>query len=689
MKRSSDESVDVSNADVVQRLFTPSNVLRTSKRMRARQEKENDVEVPVRKAILVHYGDELARGLALAVSSETWSPSPAYVVLIAKRSGTYREMVFPGLLDAIVGRRLIDALEPAITRDENGKQVFFGRSHANTEREPGDYEDWFKVWRDFTAEIGVAAKLEGFTYMFDTDATQFFPSIELARAKSALAQRTQAHQTLLELLFYCLEAWSARVRYCPVPGLPIEPNDVSRIVAHNYIEGVDEHFVHDKSVRYQRWVDDTIMFVSDEQAAHRVKLKHHLALREMGLSPNASKTTLVRAEEFQASRHPETNRQIERAVKTGNGALLSAIVAEWFARDPKTTNDWDRVAARLYTSCRQLKSPALHARAVPDICEHPILARQIIRYLSQYELDDNRLRLLLEECGGPLTSIETRIQIAKCFGDARLAVPSAQPTRRLVESAIGEILSADDRLGSGYEKALFLLVVNKHGTRSDRERARTALTFETLQDDQLGLHFLYVFHGRDELAADLSRALRHLDTTDIALVMRLSEDAADGSLQDQTVLARHLPLLSALLRAEKKRATSTRCWRRSRRPDLDLCRFEHSNVCRRARPPESRPGSSLSGKRSCGKRRFVHQCGGLQEILHRYVGLKRPDLAAEVYELFIEVCPVVLPVTLPDTDRAKGLIEGVSGISVRDAIHAAVMLNNEITEIATFDSGLI
>jgi len=77
----------------------------------------------------------------------------------------------------------------------------------------------------------------------------------------------------------------------------------------------------------------------------------------------------------------------------------------------------------------------------------------------------------------------------------------------------------------------------------------------------------------------------------------------------------------------------------------------------------------------------------LQEILHRYVGLKRPDLAAEVYELFIEVCPVVLPVTLPDTDRANGLIEALSGISVRDAIHAAVMLNNEIVEIATFDSG--
>lgn len=77
----------------------------------------------------------------------------------------------------------------------------------------------------------------------------------------------------------------------------------------------------------------------------------------------------------------------------------------------------------------------------------------------------------------------------------------------------------------------------------------------------------------------------------------------------------------------------------------------------------------------------------LQEILHRYVGLKRPDLAAEVYELFIEVCPVVFPVTLSDTDRAKSLVGSVAGISVRDAVHAAVMLNNKVTEIATFDAG--
>jgi uncharacterized protein len=77
----------------------------------------------------------------------------------------------------------------------------------------------------------------------------------------------------------------------------------------------------------------------------------------------------------------------------------------------------------------------------------------------------------------------------------------------------------------------------------------------------------------------------------------------------------------------------------------------------------------------------------LQEILHRYVALERPDLAREVYELFVQLCPSVLPVTVADTDVARDLATGRNGISVRDAIHAAVMKNNGIREIATFDAG--
>ena len=77
----------------------------------------------------------------------------------------------------------------------------------------------------------------------------------------------------------------------------------------------------------------------------------------------------------------------------------------------------------------------------------------------------------------------------------------------------------------------------------------------------------------------------------------------------------------------------------------------------------------------------------LQEILYRYSALRRLDLAREVYEAFVQICPVVLSITLAETDRARDLLKEAEGISARDAIHAAVMMNHDIECIATFDAG--
>jgi uncharacterized protein len=77
----------------------------------------------------------------------------------------------------------------------------------------------------------------------------------------------------------------------------------------------------------------------------------------------------------------------------------------------------------------------------------------------------------------------------------------------------------------------------------------------------------------------------------------------------------------------------------------------------------------------------------LQEILYRYVGLRRPELAVEVYDLFVGLCSTVFPVTLADTDRARDLVRESAAGSTRDLVHAAVMLNNDVTKVASFDSG--
>jgi len=101
------------------------------------------------------------------------------------------------------------------------------------------------------------------------------------------------------------------------------------------------------------------------------------------------------------------------------------------------------------------------------------------------------------------------------------------------------------------------------------------------------------------------------------------------------------------------------------------------------------PARRFMARISAGEVEAVTSTEVLQEVLYRYVGLRRPELAASVYTLFVQICATVLPVTLADTDRAKDLCTSAptGAFGVRDALHAAVMLNNDISKIATFDEG--
>ena len=76
----------------------------------------------------------------------------------------------------------------------------------------------------------------------------------------------------------------------------------------------------------------------------------------------------------------------------------------------------------------------------------------------------------------------------------------------------------------------------------------------------------------------------------------------------------------------------------------------------------------------------------LQEILYRYSAIGRRDLGTKVYDLFVQLCPVVFDVTLADTDGARNLLAGYPALSARDCVHAAVMKNHDVEVIATFDT---
>lgn len=83
--------------------------------------------------------------------------------------------------------------------------------------------------------------------------------------------------------------------------------------------------------------------------------------------------------------------------------------------------------------------------------------------------------------------------------------------------------------------------------------------------------------------------------------------------------------------------------------------------------------------------RLVTDVEVLQEILHRYAAIGRPDAVQPAFDAILAVVDEVLPVALDDVERAKQILLGGYGLSARDALHVAVMTASDIARVMTFD----
>ncbi len=77
----------------------------------------------------------------------------------------------------------------------------------------------------------------------------------------------------------------------------------------------------------------------------------------------------------------------------------------------------------------------------------------------------------------------------------------------------------------------------------------------------------------------------------------------------------------------------------------------------------------------------------LQEILHRYMAIRRPEGIDPALAALLGLVDVVFPIELADVERARRVLRSAPGLSARDAIHVAVMLGRDIDRILTFDTG--
>lgn len=84
--------------------------------------------------------------------------------------------------------------------------------------------------------------------------------------------------------------------------------------------------------------------------------------------------------------------------------------------------------------------------------------------------------------------------------------------------------------------------------------------------------------------------------------------------------------------------------------------------------------------------RLVTDVEVLQEILHRYTAIARPDAIQPAFDAVLSVVDEVFSVSVEEVEEAKGIILGGYGLSARDAIHVATMRSHDVRRILSFDS---
>ena len=77
----------------------------------------------------------------------------------------------------------------------------------------------------------------------------------------------------------------------------------------------------------------------------------------------------------------------------------------------------------------------------------------------------------------------------------------------------------------------------------------------------------------------------------------------------------------------------------------------------------------------------------LQEILHRYTAIRRPDDIDPAFDALLAIVDVVYPIERADVERARRLLRTTPTLSARDAVHSALMLGRDIDRVLTFDTG--
>jgi len=102
--------------------------------------------------------------------------------------------------------------------------------------------------------------------------------------------------------------------------------------------------------------------------------------------------------------------------------------------------------------------------------------------------------------------------------------------------------------------------------------------------------------------------------------------------------------------------------------------------------PNKAPSVALLSRVASGEVEATIDAEVLQEILHRYRAIGRWHEGRHVYDLTRRIFPMAIPVTAEILDVARRLMDQHTEIMARDALHAAVVLEDRLEGVFSFDA---
>ncbi len=354
-----------------------------------------------------------------------YSPERPHRYTLAKSKGFDRVITVPAIPDVVLYRTIVDHLFRRARRNQC-KHAYFCQATLSkvvddaelaargamaaakakdaspyTFTSKGAFLEWLKF--DQYRKLLIFEKI--YPFIVVTDITNFFDSVLYGRIEESL-YGLPAPPRLISLLFLLLESFSLREAFTPVQriGLPVDPCDCSRVLAHMIL------FPHDERIAslvgedaYVRWMDDQNMGVKSRVEGLRVLGEVCDSLRRLHLTPNSGKSKILFLPEAKKHFHFVANRDLDSLEKLPDStrrerrALRIAISRAWTkAKTLDGVGEWQKVLKRFYRQAARAQSKLFVRRAANDIKEFPALVDRVADYIRYVRSADEAVSFVVK-----------------------------------------------------------------------------------------------------------------------------------------------------------------------------------------------------------------------------------------------------------------------------------------------------